>query len=759
MRINRLSEALAPEDGEASPHGWWRDSRVFLTGLRVRLFLMVLLGILPCIGLMVYSLMQHRRMAVTRAGEESIRHANLIADAEFHVLSDARTLLVALSHADDVTDGDPTQCSIYLVELLRHFPEYVAVGVVDVDGLIVCNSSPQSGLVEVSGQGWFHEALRSREFSVGQYEDGRLKGGPILHLGYPVILPGADRPTGVSFAELDLAAFARHIGANANEDASRRTVSIIDRNGVLIARQPPTPVWVGRPLPNREALNALLAGEQLVDGIGGDGIRRMHALAAIGPHDNPYLYVIVSMSVDTVVSEIDRSFYTSLTVLAAVATIVLLAARAFANAMILRPLQTLTAAAERVSAGELTYRAPVRGGVELRQLASTFNTMAERLAEMIRTEQESKQSLAEEVECLVTQRTHDAESLSRLSELLQACLSLDEAYGVIRRLATHCVGELPGAIFVISESNTYAEARAAWGMFIEGSSAIFHPENCWALRRGRQHRAKSGGFVPVCGHVPAGVTSGYVCIPLVAHGETLGIFHLIDDGSDERSDYRAGTFADHIALALANLRLRDALRNQSIRDSLTGLFNRRFLEEALDREIRRAERQHQSLGVLMLDIDHFKQFNDSFGHDGGDALLREFGRLLLQHIRGADVACRYGGEEFTLLIPDCSAEVILERSEEIRRAVQLLKVTHQNHDLGYVTISIGVAVFPTHELSAHGLLRAADGALYRAKRQGRNQVQLASSGTVETVQNRDEPDAPLALPIPNGVAGAAQHAS
>jgi len=183
--------------------------------------------------------------------------------------------------------------------------------------------------------------------------------------------------------------------------------------------------------------------------------------------------------------------------------------------------------------------------------------------------------------------------------------------------------------------------------------------------------------------------------------------------------------ADSVALALANLKLRETLRHQSIRDPLTGLFNRRYMEETLERETRRVARAQRPLGIIMLDVDHFKLFNDTFGHDAGDSLLREFGNFLRAHVRGEDVACRYGGEEFTLILPEASLEVTRQRAEHLRGDIKHLHAQYHDQPLGAVALSLGVAVFPDHGSTGEAVLKAADAALYRAKREGRDRVVVA----------------------------------
>jgi diguanylate cyclase (GGDEF)-like protein len=220
----------------------------------------------------------------------------------------------------------------------------------------------------------------------------------------------------------------------------------------------------------------------------------------------------------------------------------------------------------------------------------------------------------------------------------------------------------------------------------------------------------------------------------MAQGTALGLLHLVESraGSGEVAPHHAlahrqlaFTVADRIELSVSNLRLQAKLRDQAIRDGLTGLFNRRYMQESLERELRRAQRRKMPLGVIMLDIDHFKRFNDTFGHAAGDTLLRALGSLLQQHTRGEDIACRYGGEEFTLILLEASPEDTGQRAERLREEASRLSIEHGRQHLGDVTISLGVAIFPEHAADSEGLLKAADAALYRAKEGGRNRVMMA----------------------------------
>jgi diguanylate cyclase (GGDEF)-like protein len=230
------------------------------------------------------------------------------------------------------------------------------------------------------------------------------------------------------------------------------------------------------------------------------------------------------------------------------------------------------------------------------------------------------------------------------------------------------------------------------------------------------------------------VKNTYLCIPILAQGEALGILHFqATDENPALADAELPlktTFAGQVGLSVANIRLREALRSQSIKDSLTGLYNRRYLEEMMERETRRAVRAEQGLGVMMLDLDHFKKFNDTYGHDAGDAVLRETASLLLKSVRAEDIVCRFGGEEFVVILPVADLQTTQARAERIRSRLRELSVMHQGQPLGTITMSVGVAELPQHGTSQKELLEAADAALYRAKREGRDRVMLAASRVV-----------------------------
>lgn len=222
-------------------------------------------------------------------------------------------------------------------------------------------------------------------------------------------------------------------------------------------------------------------------------------------------------------------------------------------------------------------------------------------------------------------------------------------------------------------------------------------------------------------------------MPIQGQGQVLGLLHLaldVDSRTErpkEAVERRLRALTDRVGPALANLKLRDALRMLALRDGLTGLYNRRYMEDALNRELHRSERSGKPISIIMIDIDHFKRFNDTFGHDAGDFVLSSVARSITQHIRLSDLACRYGGEELAVLLVDASLESALDRAEALRVAIRETNLTHRGQSIPAPTASFGVATFPQHGTNVADFVKAADSALYAAKRDGRDRVCAAKS--------------------------------
>jgi len=328
------------------------------------------------------------------------------------------------------------------------------------------------------------------------------------------------------------------------------------------------------------------------------------------------------------------------------------------------------------------------------------------------------------------ERSRQVLLLQEMSEIFLSCQTSGETYSAITHFGPKFFPDYAGVLYLLNSTKDLFEMTAVWGE-APRMEMSFGKDECWSLSRSRAYPVADSGSSMNCRHVAAPLPGAYLCVPMMAQGEVMGILHL-HKMTQEIKEQMAGiaqfatSVAEVMALALANLKLRETLRNQAIRDGLTGLFNRRYLEETLDRELSRSKRQGSPLAVIMLDLDHFKEYNDAYGHHAGDELLMALGELIQEQNRGEDIACRYGGEEFLLIMPGAPLEAALNRAEELNRSVKNLHT--RNTSLKPITISAGVAIFPDHGGAGMEVIQAADAALYRAKAEGRDRVLVANGG-------------------------------
>jgi diguanylate cyclase (GGDEF)-like protein/PAS domain S-box-containing protein len=325
------------------------------------------------------------------------------------------------------------------------------------------------------------------------------------------------------------------------------------------------------------------------------------------------------------------------------------------------------------------------------------------------------------------QRTHEMTLLSEMGDMLRACLTTDEAYTVIVRVAQQIFPVQVGALYVISPARNLVEAVAVWGdaSLIE---RVFAPDECWALRRGRVHWVEDSSVGLLCKHLSQPIPEGYLCVPMMAQSEALGVLYLAQPADSRLTEVKqrlAVAMAEHIAMALSNLKLHETLRSESLRDPLTGLFNRRFMEESLELELRRAARNRRPVGMITLEVDNLQAVSQSVGEDAENAILLELGRLLQGIIRKEDVACRYSAERFIIILPQGSLEVAAQRAESLRDMTENQEIHHRGRPIGHVTISAGIACFPDHGRTLEALVRASDAALQRAKQEGGDRVVTA----------------------------------
>ncbi|MBI4399012.1 MAG: diguanylate cyclase [Candidatus Omnitrophica bacterium] len=314
--------------------------------------------------------------------------------------------------------------------------------------------------------------------------------------------------------------------------------------------------------------------------------------------------------------------------------------------------------------------------------------------------------------------TREANLLNEMGGVLQSCINLGEVYQEVSRSMEKILPESKGALYVSKTTNNIFESVSSWSQY-QGKES-FVTEECWALRRGQmleQGEEKDAGGQPRCKHVLEQAAGISLCIPIVAQGETLGLLYikLAQDKLTPSKKRLISTATEQISLAIANIKLRQILHDQSILDSLSGLYNRRHMEELLEREVQIAKRKQHSVGVIMFDINGFKKYNDTLGHEAGDLLIKTIGQYLKNHVREYDIPCRFGGDEFMVILPESSLEVVQKRAQELQEGFKQIQLHYRGKLIENVTLSRGIAVYPQHGILPHELLRYADEALYKAK--------------------------------------------
>jgi diguanylate cyclase (GGDEF)-like protein len=333
-------------------------------------------------------------------------------------------------------------------------------------------------------------------------------------------------------------------------------------------------------------------------------------------------------------------------------------------------------------------------------------------------------------------RQYETGILNEFADWLQTCKTLDELYEIVRTYLSHVLPGSQGELYIYSNSRDVLDGVLCWGR--DNLQNYIEADSCWGLRRGRSYIYNKEEISFECAHVAAVKhlpIQKYTCIPIVAHGDTVGLMHIRYSGSGASSEMRisdpsafATKCGELVSLAIANVRLRDELHEQSTRDPLTGLSNRRYCLDLMRQQMQDFARNGTKFSVIAFDADKFKSFNDSFGHDAGDAVLKEIADQMRKGTTPNQISCRFGGEEFLIVLPETELDEAQFVAEELRKSVQDAKVFYANQQLPTVTISCGIATFPTHGENIQDLLRNADLALYRAKEAGRNRCETADGG-------------------------------
>ncbi len=375
--------------------------------------------------------------------------------------------------------------------------------------------------------------------------------------------------------------------------------------------------------------------------------------------------------------------------------------------MIARPVQELIDVSERVGRGDFQTFSPSPDNNEFGVLSRSFA----RMTTALRHERE------------------DLAALNRFSEAVTQCTSESEVYDQLLHSLRERFQPRQVILFKLNAQENFLEAATSLAPLPENLRpwpVIDEPHNCKAVRTGRRFRVNDVSQEPLCPAKFASPTEGsYYCGPLIAGGILIGAVRLegIKDFWTHERESLLESYLSGTASALSNLRLLVTMKQRANVDELTGFYNRRFLEDYARKVLAMAARKSSPLCLMMMDLDHFKSFNDTYGHEIGDRILRQFAKTVTQAMRETNLAARYGGEEFVLLLPDTDIQAAMRVAERIRMAVEKMIVpSGTEKPLPRVTVSLGIASYPEHGRSLEELLKSSDKALYESKRGGRNRA-------------------------------------
>ena len=377
---------------------------------------------------------------------------------------------------------------------------------------------------------------------------------------------------------------------------------------------------------------------------------------------------------------------------------------------------------------------PMRGGGHVVTFSDvTESRRAVAALNVAKADAEQAERKASEVLADERARQREAALLAQLDEWLQSCKSLQELFQIVTTFMRKVMPSTRGQLFIYANSRDVLEVACSWNCTSTQDNVA--PDSCWALRRGRAYAYDPEELNFVCDHVADAHRAdksdcNYICVPIVAHGDTVGMLHLEFQSCQQNSEViDAGSFStrcgEHISMAIANVKLRDELQDQSTRDPLTGLYNRRFFVNALSKELVQTSAKQGNFALLSVDADNFKTFNDEHGHDAGDVVLEAIAEKMLEMDAEGAIVCRVGGEEFSIILPSCDRTRASSIAEDLRQSISEMRVKYIGGPLPKVTISAGVAIYPTHGTQATEMIKAADLALYAAKKAGRDQWCIA----------------------------------
>ena len=682
----------------------------FPQNLSLRFVLLVMLAGLGIVLTQVtWQRYQESREDVMRSNGEIMQLADSVVAHQQRVIDRVTHELGALGGFSIGQQLNASQCDSFLSRQLESFPEYDNIAFVGMDGVVQCSAHPVSRI--------FYPVIPLLKGAFTKKPLLIPMGGDHLLFAAPHI---SSEGKVIGTVVVFLPSF-RFFARTRFKDVGSAALGLIDGSGSIVTAYPSFESWKAAFQHNPLFPKSLLEMETnaVVRLSWAEGMQGAFIAKPVRGFANAMMLVVRSPA-----DEAGTAFARNAALMASVLVF---------NLLIFVVLGSLVGKRLVYSLNQIRWELPP----QLLQWRDQFQEMWTKALMLVRGSVSRIQGPVSELNLrkayetlkrsqkLEEERVRQIVRLDQLSQGLQGCVSTAEVADMVAQCAQEMFPGSGGAL-LLKAAPDLVETVKGWGGSIHQEA--FRPSDCWALRTGRPYRNTQPNGVN-CAHLK-GAPEHYICMPLIALGELFGVLHL-DRLAGERGNvgstsesvlWSTKSIAERVAIAISAVRQQERLRFRATRDVLTGLFNRRFMEEAMEIEQRRALRRGSPIGFMMVDVDHFKLLNDTFGHDSGDAVLRMIGSVLRHIIREGDMPCRYGGEEFVVILPGATLEDTRQRAETLRMAIERCRPNHEGRALGQVTVSIGVSVFPVNGSSWQMVLKSADQALYNAKRSGRNRV-------------------------------------
>lgn len=679
----------------------------------ITLVLLIVCGLV--LATMAWKENREARNHLNQVSVEVVNLANAIGERQEIMLGQSEHLLQVLGGVSLIDAQGTGSCDALLARQLKSFPLYNNLAFADTNGLIHCSAHPWWQTSAQTFQPQLQNALNKLSISPTDPQSGYL----IFSASH--IDPNGNI-VGSVLAQISANQFLRPAGVQIPLGLQ---LAIFDQNGRWIAAYPSQENWINATRQDssfNQTLIALKAGSPARI-LAPDGVMRLYTARTVhGTGKGTGLTLITGITVDEATNTLTANNNLALAGLVMIALALSALIISLITSMIPR-FKHMNLYHTRIYTYLNHFYRALRGDIPTLAPSARQNKTSSTLVQS--TDYEAlKQAFVSHEE-----RTRYIERLDQLSQSLQSCMSHAEVAGAVALCAQDMIPDSSGALLLKSGPGKI-KVLVKWGSYIY-DEAMLQPTDNGTMSQNQPYWAGEATTPTDYFQLPAD-QSRYICIPLIAHNEAVGALHLgelntaLHSGRQNHTHWVANSIAERAAIAIRNTKRLQKLRFKATRDVLTGLYNRRFMEETFTIEERRALRGDLAIGILILDVDHFKRYNDTYGHDAGDALLRAIGGIVRTTVRKCDIPCRYGGEEFVIILPEADLEDTCQRAEMLRSAIENLNTQHNNQTLEGVTVSIGAAAFPQNGDSWQSVLKKADQALYQAKHAGRNRVMKAT---------------------------------